>query len=197
MNTQSFMSDFNTLHTDGIKVYSVESRGNVLQTCSRRDLYKISLLSGTGFVHFGEQIIPINSPVLLVSEPGTTCTWKLRTNDTLQYTCVFTRKFLTAQCFHWLNPCNLFSPGHPHVYNLDEEQSHFIGSIFRKMISSQSSVYPFKHELIQDQICVLLHTALRMKPSEDFAATAMFPVSRHIVLAGMQFPPEAQVLHFN
>jgi len=195
-----FMSDFNALlHTDGIKVYSIENQVNVLKTYSRRDLYKIFLLSGPCFVQNGDQAIPINSTVLLFSVPGTGCTWKLKPTDTPSYRCVFTRKFLTSPCFRWLNQCNLFFPDNPCVYYLNDDESHFIGSIFHEMISAQDSTYPFKRELIRDQISVLLHTALSMKPSENYFdfSSIIVPSSRHVGLVEMRFLSEVQVLYFN
>jgi len=195
------MSDFHThLRTDGIMVYSVEGCGKVLQTYSRRAFYKISLLSGTGIVNYGDRSIKINGSVLLITKPGRYCKWRLITTNAPSYTCVITQEFLTSRCFNWVNQCNLLSSPDPLVYNLSDEESRFLGTIFHKMIGSQHNVYPFRSELVQDQICVLLHTALSMKPSEDFvdsASTTIIPMSQHVELAEMQFPPDVQVLHFN
>ncbi len=199
--TPLFMSDFYAhLRTNGIMVYSVEGCGNVFLTYSRRAFYKISLLSGTGIVNYEDRSIKINGSVLLITKPGRCCKWRLLTTNAPSYTCVITREFLTSRCFNWVNRCNLFSLNDPEVYNLSYEESRFLGTIFQKMIGSQHSVYPFRSELVQDQICVLLHTALSMKPSEDFvdsASTTIIPMSQHVELAEMQFPSEVQVLHFN
>jgi AraC family transcriptional regulator, transcriptional activator of pobA len=194
------MSDFNTLpRNNGIKVYAIESNGDILQTSSRRDLYKISLFSGTGFVRYGDRTYAISSPVLMLTEPGATYEWRFETNDIPSYTCVLNRQFLEMHCVRWFNHTNFFSSANPQLYHLDVREARFIDSIFHKMVSAQNSVYTFKCELIRDQILVLLHTALSMKHSENYddSMPALKPVSRHVEFVEMQLPLQAQELHFN
>jgi len=196
----TYKSDFiNYLHTDGMMVYAVEGCSNVLQTYSRRNYYKISLLSGKGIITYGNQSIEINGSVLLVTKPDAVCTWNLLETHGPSYTCVIIREFLNSRYFHWVNHDNLFSNSHVQVYNLSSEESRFLGVLFQKMIDSQSRVYPYRDELIRDQICVLFHTALSMRPSENYvdSVSTLKPVRRHIEFVEMQFPLEAQVLHYN
>ena len=194
------MSDFNTqLQTDGTRIYSLENLGSFCQTHSRKDLYKISLLSGTGMVNYRDRSIAINGPVLLITNPGSMCTLNLLISQIPFYTCVISRKFLKSHCFNWVNQCGLFCSDEPQVYRLSAAELRFLGSIFQNMIGSQNSAYPLKSELIQEQICVLLHTAFSMTSSDDSVdrKSVLVASSRIGLLVEMQFPPEGQILHFN
>jgi AraC family transcriptional regulator, transcriptional activator of pobA len=196
----TYKSDFiDYLHTDGMMVYAIEGCSNVLQTYSRRNYYKISLLTGKGIITYGNQSIEINGSVLLITKPDAVCTWNLLATHGPSYACVITREFLGSRYFRWVDHGNLFSNSDAQVYNLNFEESRFLGSLFQKMIDSQRRVYPYRDELIRDQVCVLLHTALSMKSSENYvdSVSTLKPMRRHIEFVEMRFPPEAQVLHYN
>lgn len=192
------MANFNTqLRTGGITVYSFGSCDKLLHTLSDKD-YKVLLLSGTGIVNCGDRSVEIKGSVLLIAKPGVICSWSLFPTQMPSYTCVISSEFFQSSCFSWVHT-NLFSSDEPRVYNPSADQSRFLGFLFQKMISAQKSAYVLKSELIQDQICVLLHTAMRLTPSEnyvDFTST-LIPSRRQMELVGMMFPSEAQVLHFN
>lgn len=194
------MSDYKTQRqAGGTRIYSMQNPGTFSQAHSRKDLYKISLLSGTGSVNYKDRSISINGPVLLVTNPGSMCALNLHSSEVPFYTCVITRKFLKSHCFNWVNQCGLFSSDHPLVYKLSEAESRFLGSIFQNMLGSQNSAYPFKSELIQEQICVLLHTAFSMTSLENPVSpqSGLVALRKIDLLNEMQFPPAAQVLHFN
>lgn len=195
-----FESNFSAqLRSDGITVYSVEGCGNILHTHSRKDFYRISLLCGSGTVYFEDRSVEIKGSVLLVTKPGVICSWDLGVTPVPSYTCVITREFLNTGCFRWVTQCSRFSADEPEVYILSPDQSSFLRSLFQKMIGARESNYTFRSELIQDQLCVLFHTAMRLNASENYIEPTFMltPMSRHIELVEMMFPPEAQVLHFN
>jgi hypothetical protein len=200
MDALCFMANFNTqLRTDGISVYSFGSCGKVLHTLSDKASYKVLLLSGTGTVNYGDRSVEIEGSVLLIAKPGAICSWSLCPTQVPSYTCIISSEFFQSSCFNWVEHSNLFSSDKTRVYNLSADQSRFLRSLFQEMIGAHKSAYALKSELIQDQICVLLHTAMRLTPSENYAdfTAKPIPARRHVELAGMMFPSEAQVLHLN
>lgn len=200
MSPSFFVSGFNAqLRRDGITVYSLIHSGNVLHTLGRKDFYKVMLLSGSGTINHGDRSVKIKGSVLLITSPGAICSWSLSPTLLPSYACVMTREFFGRRCFNWATQYNLFSSDNPQVYNLSGDQSLFLGLLFQKMTNAQKSSYPLKDELIQDQICVLLHTTLRLKPSEKYvdSTSKLIHINRPIELVEMMFPPEAQMLHLN
>jgi hypothetical protein len=68
------------------------------------------------------------------------------------------------------------------------------------MIEEQSKSYAFKEELIQNQLCILKHMALRMKPAIESLPTMAGkkpPCCVSLELVELGFPLAAQSLHFN
>src|SRR5687768_7073366 len=129
------MSDFNArLNTEGFKVYAVEPGTRVVQTNNRRAFYKISLLSGEGVIHYANHAIEIDGSVLVIGRPNMDCSWKLTKSHLVSYTCVFTEGFSKANCFYWLDACDLFASHQAPVFVLSPEQTRFLASIFQQMI---------------------------------------------------------------
>lgn len=195
------MSDLNVrLNAEGISVYSIENRGYVLQNSQDGNFYIVSLLSGTGCVQYGSHAIEINGSVLLLSKPGTAYAWRLEPADHPSYTCMMTEAFLDKICFQWMEHSKFSNSEIPLVFDLTSEQSHFLRGLYRRMIKERETNYRFKSHLTQNQICILLHVALRMRPSENFTNSVYAPSTSptgFVKLIEMQFPPEAQLVHFN
>ena len=201
MRSNQLISDFNRyLNSEGIKVYELERRDEVVQTYSRKDFYKVSFLSGNGIIQYNGCKIKLDGPVLLISKPGTVCHWTLVSGTESSYVCLFTKHYLNNNCFHWVDHSELFTPEGRPVFTLTPEEAKFVTSIFCKMISKENSIYRYKSELMRDQLCALLHLALRTEASINFTnqkSTITSVATLFVELAEMQFPPEAQVVHYN
>lgn len=195
------MPDFNAqVNAEGIKVYSLQPWSNLVHIYGRRNFYKICLLSGKGEVEYDSKVLRFDGSILLISAPGTFCTWKLKTISKPLYTCVFTQEFFDANCFRWIEQSRLFRSPEPPVFELTDRQSHFYYSLLKRMESEYNGICRFKNNLIQSQVCVLLHSAIQLTPSKKFT-TISTPnetvLALYIELMEMQFANEGQVLHFN
>lgn len=192
------MSTFNFLLAGGIKVYAIQHSDCATQTCSRRDLYRISLVTGSGHVQFREPTMLVKSPALVMSNASTIFSWIASDCAASAFTCVFNQSLIRLEPFHWLRKSNLFSADRPHVYPLTSNQLRFVESAFHSMISAQQSGYAFRRELLMDQVCVLLHHAMHWKPLKGCEEVeSMYHTSCELVLDKFQFPSEAKVFYFN
>jgi hypothetical protein len=104
-----------------------------------------------------------------------------------------------SKCLSWSEYCENYFETAP-VLHLSSEQETFVRAIFCRMTEEQSKSYVFKEELIQNQLCILKHMALRMTAAKESAppTACMRPscaVSLELVELG--FPLAAQALHFN
>lgn len=187
------------LRGSGITVYSLENFINVLNNYNQDDSYKIILLSGSGMVTCSGRSVAISDSALLVTKPNVSCSWILEGGRIPSFVCLIAREFFNSSFFNWVSQSDLFSSDEPRVYSLTSEQFRFLRSLFQKMIDTQKSDYTLKAELIQDQICVMLHTALRLRPSDNYLITlpTLFQVVRYVEFVEMMFPPKAQVIHLN
>jgi AraC family transcriptional regulator, transcriptional activator of pobA len=88
----------------------------------------------------------------------------------------------------------LFKLGGTPILEISENQRLFLNSVFQKMIEEQQSDYEFKDDLIRNYIDLILHEALKLKPSQNFnqaksAAERLTTV--FLELLERQFPVES------
>jgi hypothetical protein len=53
-------------------------------------------------------------------------------------------------------------------FNITEDQRLLLNTLFEKMIDEQKGDYSYKDDLIRNYINLILHEAMKLRPSEDF-----------------------------
>ena len=188
-----------SLRQNGFTAYVVESRGALTQYSGRDTYYKILWISGIGEVEYGDTFYQVDGSVLLFTKPGVSCRWSLSGISHSTYICAFSNDFLNSGVLSWIEDCESYFDSAP-VLHLNGDQETFVRAMFCRMVEEQKSSYPFKEELIQNQLCVLKHMALRMTPVSKLVSSAacMLPSSAvSLELVELGFPPAAQALHLN
>jgi hypothetical protein len=188
-----------SLKQHGFTTYVVESRGARRQYQGRDTYYKIFLISGVGDIEYGDTSYHFNGSVLVFTKPSMRCRWALSEGHDSTYICAFNSDFVDSKCLSWNEYCENYFATAP-VLHLSSEQKAFVRAFFCRMIEEQSKSYVFKEELIQNQLCILKHMALRMKQAKESLPTMAGKrpsccVSLELVELG--FPLAAQALHFN
>lgn len=188
---------FNTfeLKLKGFKVYEIATAVNPVPTFSRRDFYKICLISGKSIIHYADRAIQIDDSALFFANPHIPYASEMLLPDQTGYACLFTEDFLKSHSrSESLQQSPLFKIGGTPVFFLADSQKAYIESIFRKMIEEQDTDYIFKQELIQNFINLIIHEALRMQPAEDFMqpqSASSRTTSLFLELLERQFPIES------
>lgn len=189
--------DFNTgeLKLKGVKVYEIEPAVNPVPSYSRRDFYKICLVSGNSLVHYADKSIEFNGTVLFFANPHIPYSSELLAKEQYGFACLFTEDFLKAnERSDSLQQSPLFKIGGTPVFSLADEQEAFMTTIFQKMMAEQSSDYLFKNDLIRNYIHLIIHGALRMQPAENFIqykSASARTTSLFLDLLERQFPIES------
>lgn len=189
--------DFNTgeLKLKGFKVYEIEPAINPVPSYSRRDFYKICLVTGNSLVHYADKSIEFNGTVLFFANPHVPYSSELLAADQHGYACLFTEDFLKGhERSESLQQSPLFKIGGTPVFSLDKTQGAFMETIFQKMLAEQGTDYLFKNDLIRNYLNLMLHEAMRMQPAENFVqhsnASARI-TSLFLDLLERQFPIES------
>ncbi len=189
--------DLNTteLKLKGFKVYAIETGINPVPTYSRRDFYKICLVSGHSLIHYAGKSIEMNGDFLFFGNPHIPYSSDLMEPQQHGYACLFTEEFLkTHDRSESFQESPLFKIGSTPVFSLAHEQQYFIATLFQKMLSEQSTDYAFKNDLIRNYINLIIHEALKMQPSDNFLkqqnASARI-TSLFLDLLERQFPIES------
>jgi AraC family transcriptional activator of pobA len=189
--------DFNTgeLKLKGVKIYAIEPAVNPVPSYSRRDFYKICLVTGNSLVHYADKSIEFNGTVLFFANPHIPYSSEMLAKEQHGYACLFTEEFLKGhERSDSLQQSPLFKIGGTPVFALDSGQQAFMTTIFQKMMAEQNTDYLFKNDLIRNYINLLIHEAMRMQPAENFIkhtnASARI-TSLFLDLLERQFPIES------
>jgi AraC family transcriptional activator of pobA len=159
---------------------------------NRRDYYKISLIIGTGSLHYADRGVEINAPALLLSNPSVPYSWEPVSPAQNGYFCVFTEDFITHTTgSKGLDESPLFRIGSDPLFFLKDESVAFLSNIYEKMLEEIGSEYVHKHDLLRNYVDVILHEALKLQPANTFFKTSNASsriVSLFLELLERQFP---------
>jgi AraC family transcriptional activator of pobA len=161
--------DTNDLKLKGFKVYEIETAVSPVPSYSRRDFYKICMISGKTLIHYADKGIELDDTFLFFANPHIPYSSEVHCAEQTGYACLFTEEFLkTHDRSESLQQSPLFKLGGTPLFVLDNEQKEFLGTIYRKMLKEQDADYVYKDELIRNYINLIIHEALKLQPSDNF-----------------------------
>jgi AraC family transcriptional regulator, transcriptional activator of pobA len=191
-----FIDPFNTIGFSAHKEEKPEV--NVLYQ-GREAYYRLLLLSGVGEINYEHKTYQFDGPLLVISKPGTHCSWRFSQVKSQSFVCIFKEEFLNSGCFNWVDQSEVLFLSTP-IFILTIEQESFVGALFCRIVEEQKTSYSFKNDLIQNQICILMHTAFRIVPSKKLVPSPFslsFSSVVFLELIERQFLSAGQVLHLN
>lgn len=166
------VSEFNTeLKLKGFNVFQIESDGNATRNYSRKDFYKICLTTGESIIHYADKSFNAEGTVLFFGNPHIPYSWETISTSYVGYTCLFSEEFLKSDRSESLQHSSLFRIGGTPILKITEEQRDFLNTLFQKMMEEQQTDYAYKDDLIRNYINLIIHEALKMKPSENYTNT--------------------------
>jgi len=132
---------------------------------NRRDFYKISLFLGTGLLSWHDKDLEIDRPALFISTPFIPFAWQPISDAQPGYFCLFTKEFLQGSSRDKGQPhSSLFVNNQSPVLFPGKMQSDYISTLFKRMLVEIASDYPYKYEILQNQLQLLIHEAAKMQP---------------------------------
>lgn len=156
-------------HFNVFRLEDCHREHNRQMTYSRRDFYKISLISGHNIYHYADKSIEINGTALMFFNPLVPYTWELASGareDAVGYFCIFTADFFNEKIRGDIGDLPMFVQGGKPAYILNNHQTSEISAIFVKMLDEVNSDYAYKYDLIRNYITEITHFALKTEPSE-------------------------------
>jgi AraC family transcriptional activator of pobA len=193
MNEQS---DFKKeLKLAGFKAYGIESKDIVMREYTRKDFYKICLTNGKNDIHYSDRTFKTEGSILFFGNPHIPYSWEVLSTTYTGYTCLFSEAFMKGgERSDILQNSPLFQLGGTPIFVLDEEQRVNVSAIFEKIIAEQASEYIYKDDLIRSYLHLLIHEALKLKPTDslqDGAGALGRLTSVFFDLLERQFPIES------
>ncbi len=163
------VSNFNNeLKLKGFNVFQIESDGNATRIYSRKEFYKICLTTGKSIIHYADKSFTAEGTVLFFGNPHIPYSWETISTSYVGYTCLFSDTFLKSDRSESLQHSPLFKIGGTPILKITELQREFLSTLFQKMIEEQQTDYVYKDDLIRNYINLIIHEALKLKPSENF-----------------------------
>lgn len=162
---------------------------------NRRDYCKISLVLGTGRLHYADRGVEIDRPALLFSNPMVPYAWEATSVEQDGFFCLFTKEFVKAKDRDsLLKDSPLFKIGADPVFFVNPAQQEYISSIFQNMLREFNSEYVHKLDLLRNHLNLLLHEGMKMQPAVNYfphqnAASRI--ASLFLELLGRQFPVDS------
>jgi AraC-like DNA-binding protein len=167
----STIAEFNTsdLKLKGFKAYRIETSVHPIPNYSRRDFYKVCLVTGNSHIQYADKEIIVDGSYLFFGNPHIPYSSEVISGTLVGYACLFTEEFLKANDrSQSIQESPLFKVGGTPVFEINEEQKAFISTIFDKILTEQNENYFFKNDLIRNYINLIIHEALKMQPPGNF-----------------------------
>jgi len=162
---------------------------------SRKDFYKISLVTGRNRYHYADKVVTAEGSALLFANPRVPYHWQPLGGPQQRTFCIFTEAFLAEASSRPAGSFPVFAPGGQPLYLLTEAQRADVQAIFDKMLGEIDSGYTYKYDLLRAYVLELIHGAqkLAMAPAlgpRHPAGAAMRIASLFTELLARQFPIE-------
>jgi AraC family transcriptional activator of pobA len=159
---------------------------------SRRDFYKVALITGTGKMHYTDRQIVVDRPALVFSNPSVPSSYEPGPTPQGGWFCLFTQAFIDShEHKSTIQDFPLFKPGANHIVFLNDHQLEFVSATGMKMMEEMDSDYINKYDLLRSYLHILMHEALKIEPMaavEKNTNAAARITSLFLELLERQFP---------
>lgn len=132
-------------------------------TYSRRNFFKVSLVTGHSKIHYADQVIEVKGSVLVFTNPMIPYHWERISKKHTGFVCVFTEEFFNR--FGNIKDFPAFQHTNAAVIPLNTEQGKQYAARFARMFSELQSNYPYKYDLLRNLLMELAHEAQKMQPA--------------------------------
>ncbi|UZT99199.1 helix-turn-helix transcriptional regulator [Chryseobacterium fluminis] len=157
---------------------------------SRKEYFKICLISGKSQIHYADKSFEIQKHGLLFANPLIPYNWEPIDGLQSGYSCIFTESFFNN--FGDIKKYPFFQPGGYPVYELSTSELLYLENIFVQMKHEKDSDFEYKDDVLRNLVFQLIHSALKMRPSENILPEKQNSAARitslFIDLLESQFP---------
>ncbi len=182
------------LKSKGFKIHALPKTLDQSVAHSRRDFYKIGVVTGSMSVYYGQRKEDIEGTALFFVNPNIPHSVKSHSKKRSGYACVFTEAFIAGrERTEILQGSPLFRFDGTHAIPLTEEQAVFMTGLFQKMLAVHTSNYQHKDEFLRNCLELVIREAMRIRPPQNgvpYKNAATRISSLFMELLERQFPVE-------
>jgi AraC family transcriptional regulator, transcriptional activator of pobA len=166
-DAQKAIGDFNAFVLEDIST----PEGNSTVEYTRRDFFKISLITGTNLYHYADKTIKVEGTALAFFNPQVPYKMECAQKENKGFFCIFKEAFYSEKLRGNLNDLPMFAIGGKPCYILDEQQKEEVSMIFKKIIKEMGSDYKYKRDLLLNYVTEMIHYALKLEPTDGLFHT--------------------------
>jgi AraC family transcriptional activator of pobA len=132
-------------------------------TYSRRNFFKISLVTGHSKIHYADQCIEVNGTVLVFTNPMLPYLWERISEEQSGYICIFTEAFFSR--FGNIKDYPVFQSASGAVMPLAIDEAKRYTDLFVRMFDELQGDYTYKYDLLRNLLMEVIHGAQKMQPA--------------------------------
>lgn len=156
-------------HFNMFRIEDVLSPDHKQANYSRRNFFKISLITGKNRIFYADKIFDIQGTSLVFTNPMMPYLWERVTEEQTGYICIFTEAFLSQMGDVKAFP--VFQHTELGVLMLSETDALFFRQLFVRMEEELAGTYNYKYDLIRNLMMEVIHGAQKRHPTEASATT--------------------------
>ena len=170
-------------------------------TYSRRNFFKVSLVTGHSKIHYADQCIEVQGSVLVFTNPMIPYFWERISDKHTGYVCIFTEAFFNR--FGNIQQYPVFQGADNAIIPLNESTATAYKNLFLRMSEELQSDYIYKYDLLRNLLMEIIHGAQKMQPAFGIQSAGSNAAERITALFAelleRQFPIELnnQVIQLN
>lgn len=132
-------------------------------TYSRRNFFKMSLVTGHSIIHYADRSIEVQDSVLVFTNPLIPYYWERISEKHGGYVCIFTGAFFN----HFVNIKDypVFQQAESAVIPLTSDETAQFDALFQKMYNELQGKYAYKYDSLRSMLMEIIHTAQKMHPA--------------------------------
>ncbi|GAA4322204.1 response regulator transcription factor [Mucilaginibacter gynuensis] len=168
---------------------------------SRRNFFKISLVTGRSKIYYADQCIEVADTALVFTNPLIPYFWERISAQHSGYVCIFTEAFFNR--FEHIKDYPVFHSADAAIIPLSADEKPYYTSLFNRMFDELHGDYAYKYNLLRNLLMEIVHGAQKMQPAIGNPATGSNAAERiaslFAELLERQFPIEMidQVIQLN
>lgn len=159
---------------------------------SRRNFFKISLVTGHSKIHYADRCMEVDGSVLVFTNPMIPYFWERVSAAHSGYVCIFTEAFFSR--FGSIRDYPVFQQNAAAVIPLEEKDVPPYEALFFRMFGELQGDYAYKYDLLRNLLMEVIHGAQKMQPARGNPATGSNAAERitglFAELLERQFPIE-------
>jgi len=150
-------------HFNIFKVEDLLLPAHTKVTYSRRNFYKISLVTGHSRIHYADQCIEVLESVLVFTNPMIPYFWERISERQSGYVCIFTEAFFSR--FGNIGNYPVFQSAGAAVIPLTANDARQYNELFARMNNELQGDYTYKFDLLRNLLMEVIHGAQKMQPA--------------------------------